>query len=82
MLRRTIFGTITNNPQKSESELAMEYICDLTRELKGFDLEGSGIPVNNEFIADLFLAFIEKYHVSINDFVRFLKDVREREETK
>lgn len=77
-MRRTIFGTWTSEEEHSESEKAMEYICELKKELDGTDLIDSGIAINNKFICDMFLQLFEKYPPTFIDIADFMKKVKDK----
>ena len=77
MIRRNIFGMWVDNEEKNESEKAVEYICELKKELDGTELVNSGIALNNKFFCEMFLQLFEKYPPTIVDIANFMKQVKE-----
>ena len=76
-MRRTNYGMLTANDENNENEKALDYIRELKIELDGTDILNSGIPINNQFICDMFFQFFEKYQPTIVDIAKFMKQVKE-----
>lgn len=51
-MRRTSYGTLTNSKEKSEAEIAFEYVIDTAREV-GMEVVEKETRINLLFIAEL-----------------------------
>ena len=71
------FGMYVPTDEPTQTEIDMEYIRELKKELDGTEIMNSGIPLNNKFFCDMFLQLFEKYPPTIHQLAKFMKQVKE-----